>query len=77
MPEILLKRDSGHNATSVPNTFIDEYMIHANGEFVKIYLRLGRYVDFIPAIIIGCISFILTTVLYLTIVFPLLFFLLK
>lgn len=29
--------------TMVPNQFIDNYMIHANGEWVKIYLFLLRY----------------------------------
>ncbi len=39
---ILLKRDSSMAATYVPNTFIDKYMTHADGEFVKIYLYLLR-----------------------------------
>ena len=34
--------DSPVSATSVSNTFIDEYMSDANGEFVKIYLYLLR-----------------------------------
>lgn len=42
MADILLKRDSALAATYVPNTFIDEYMTHADGEFVKIYLYLLR-----------------------------------
>lgn len=42
MADILLKRDSMLAATYVPNTFIDEYMTHADGEFVKIYLYLLR-----------------------------------
>lgn len=42
MADILLKRDSILAATYVPNTFIDEYMTHADGEFVKIYLYLLR-----------------------------------
>ncbi len=42
MADILLKRDSTLAATYVPNTFIDEYMTHADGEFVKIYLYLLR-----------------------------------
>lgn len=45
MADILLKRDSTLAATYVPNTFIDEYMIHADGEFVKIYLYLLRCMD--------------------------------
>lgn len=42
MADILLKRDSTLAATYVPNTFIDQYMTHADGEFVKIYLYLLR-----------------------------------
>lgn len=42
MADILLRRDSSLAATYVPNTFIDEYMTHADGEFVKIYLYLLR-----------------------------------
>ncbi len=42
MADLLLKRDSRFAATCVPNTFIDEYMTHADGEFVKIYLYLLR-----------------------------------
>lgn len=42
MADILLRRDSKLAATYVPNTFIDEYMTHADGEFVKIYLYLLR-----------------------------------
>lgn len=42
MADILLKRDSTPAATYIPNTFIDEYMTHADGEFVKIYLYLLR-----------------------------------
>lgn len=45
MADILLKRDSTLAATYVPNTFIDEYMTHADGEFVKIYLYLLRCMD--------------------------------
>lgn len=45
MSDILLKRDSSLAATYVPNTFIDEYMTHADGEFVKIYLYLLRCIN--------------------------------
>ncbi|HAE44785.1 MAG TPA: DNA replication protein DnaD [Lachnospiraceae bacterium] len=31
-----------HNITIVPNEFLDRYMPHANGEFVKVYLLLLR-----------------------------------
>ncbi len=44
MADILLKRNSTLAATYVPNTFIDEYMTHADGEFVNIYLYLLRCV---------------------------------
>lgn len=33
------------NATLIANTFIDEYMTKANGEFVKVYLFILRHVD--------------------------------
>lgn len=46
MADILLKRDGDLNMTSVPNTFIDDYMTHANGEFVKIYLYLLRCMNY-------------------------------
>ena len=36
MANIKLHSDSPVSATSVSNTFIDEYMSDANGEFVKI-----------------------------------------
>ena len=42
MAKITLHNDSQISATSVSNTFIDEYMSDANGEFVKIYLYLLR-----------------------------------
>lgn len=42
MADILLKHDSKLAATYIPNIFIDEYMTHADGEFVKIYLYLLR-----------------------------------
>lgn len=45
MADILLKRSGNLAATYVPNTFIDEYMTHADGEFVKIYLYLLRCMD--------------------------------
>lgn len=32
------------STTSVPNTFIDEYMAKANGEYIKVYLYLLRHV---------------------------------
>lgn len=45
MPKITLSSDYQHSATSVSNTFIDEYMSDANGEFVKIYLYLLRLMN--------------------------------
>ncbi len=45
MADILLKHDSTLAATYVPNAFIDEYMTHADGEFVKIYLYLLRCIN--------------------------------
>ena len=45
MCKIVLDRGSSLNFTSVSNLFIDNYMIDANGEFVKIYLYLLRTVN--------------------------------
>jgi DnaD/phage-associated family protein len=45
MAQIILHSDRHHASTSVPNTFIDEYMSGANGEFVKIYLYLLRLME--------------------------------
>lgn len=42
MADITLHRDSECQKTVVPNYFIDAYMVHANGEYVKIYLYLLR-----------------------------------
>lgn len=42
MAKITLHKDNGNSTTNVPNSFIDEYMTSANGEFVKIYLYLLR-----------------------------------
>lgn len=42
MANIILKQDGTFDATYVPNIFIDHYMTHADGEFVKIYLYLLR-----------------------------------
>lgn len=42
MADITLHRDSAFQKTVVPNYFIDAYMVHANGEYVKIYLYLLR-----------------------------------
>ena len=37
--------DSPATTTCVPNVFIDRYMVHASGEFVKIYLYLLRCIN--------------------------------
>lgn len=42
MADITLHRDNEFQKTVVPNYFIDAYMVHANGEYVKIYLYLLR-----------------------------------
>ncbi len=42
MADITLHKDNGSPTTSIPNRFIDKYMINANGEYVKIYLYLLR-----------------------------------
>ena len=42
MSSIHLYQECLHADTLVPNQFIDQYMPHANGEFVKIYLYLLR-----------------------------------
>ncbi len=39
---ILLKTHFDQGLTLVPNQFIDTYMPHANGSFVKVYLLLAR-----------------------------------
>lgn len=42
MADITLQREQSVVKTVVPNSFIDGYMIHANGEYVKVYLYLLR-----------------------------------
>lgn len=42
MKELTIHRNPRTNATVISNRFIDEYMLKANGEFVKIYLYLLR-----------------------------------
>lgn len=42
MSEIALHATGTSNITCVPNSFIDNYMVEANGEYVKIYLYLLR-----------------------------------
>jgi DnaD/phage-associated family protein len=45
MADIMLHRDGGFQKTVVPNYFIDAYMVHANGEYVKVYLYLLRCIN--------------------------------
>lgn len=45
MKTLTLKNKFQTNATLVTNDFIDNYMIKANGEFVKVYLFLLRHLD--------------------------------
>ncbi len=45
MAAITLYTEQSLTATCVPNIFIDEYMTHANGEYVKIYLYLLRSIN--------------------------------
>lgn len=45
MKTLTLKNKFQTNATLVANDFIDNYMIQANGEFVKVYLFLLRHLD--------------------------------
>ena len=45
MKTLTLKNKFQTNATLLPNDFIDNYMIDANGEFVKVYLFLMRHLD--------------------------------
>ena len=45
MNTIKLSNNEDFNVTVVSNEFIDQYMIHANGEFVKVYLFILRYMQ--------------------------------
>ena len=42
MGDLFLEHGSSSRTTALSNTFIDEYMSNANGEFVKVYLYLLR-----------------------------------
>lgn len=42
MADITLHRNNEYQKTVIPNYFIDAYMVHASGEYVKIYLYLLR-----------------------------------
>lgn len=43
MKKIKLQTTSYADATTIPNIFFDNFMVHANGEFLKIYLYLLRW----------------------------------
>ncbi len=45
MKTLKLKNKFQTNATLIANDFIDDYMVQANGEFVKVYLFLLRHLD--------------------------------
>lgn len=45
MGEILIQNIPDQGVTTISNTFIDSYMLEANGEFVKVYLYLLRIVQ--------------------------------
>lgn len=45
MKTLTLKNKFQTNMTLITNDFIDNYMIQANGEFVKVYLFLLRHLD--------------------------------
>lgn len=45
MKTLKLKNKFQTNATLIANDFIDNYMVQANGEFVKVYLFLLRHLD--------------------------------
>ncbi len=42
MSKISLYSNIDQHVTTIPNTFLDEYMVKANGEFLKVYLFLLR-----------------------------------
>lgn len=46
MQTIQLHTDMPNGMTMIPNTFLDHYMSKANGEFLKIYLYLLRWVGY-------------------------------
>ncbi|MBU3874295.1 DnaD domain protein [Faecalicatena sp. AGMB00832] len=45
MKTLTLKNKFQTNVTLIANDFIDNYMINANGEFIKVYLFLLRHLD--------------------------------
>jgi len=45
MGNIKLEKAGNQSITTISNYFIDEYMPHANGEFIKIYIYLLRIAE--------------------------------
>ena len=45
MKELKLTKYVQTNATVLDNEFIDQYMVRANGEYVKVYLLLLRHMN--------------------------------
>jgi len=43
MKKLTLTNSAQNNTTVLENEFIDQYMIKANGEYVKVYLLLLRH----------------------------------
>ena len=57
MKTLTLKNKFQTNATLLPNDFIDNYMVNANGEFKKVYLFLLRHAeDDNPALTLSMIA---------------------
>ena len=57
MKTLTLKNKFQTNATLLPNDFIDNYMVNANGEFIKVYLFLLRHAeDDNPALTLSMIA---------------------
>ena len=45
MKKLTLTNYAQMNTTVLENEFIDQYMVKANGEYVKVYLLLLRHMD--------------------------------
>ncbi|MBO7631179.1 MAG: hypothetical protein J6S78_02480 [Lachnospiraceae bacterium] len=41
----LISKSKQNTVTGIPNRFIDEFMVEANGTYVKVYLYLLRHLD--------------------------------
>ena len=48
MKKLTLTNSAQNNTTVLENEFIDQYMIKANGEYVKVYLLLLRHQNKLP-----------------------------